>query len=325
MARPARGLEPTPPIAAKPDLAAAIAAWHAWLAHERRASPHTLAAYSRDLADFLAAMAAHLGGPLDLAELRALKTADFRAWLAGRHARNLARTSLARGLSTVRGFVAYLERHAGGGNTQLAALKTPRLKHTVPKPLAPEDALGVIEEAEAAHQVPWLAKRDVALFALLYGCGLRLSEALSFRRREGEEMARASSGTMLTVRGKGNKERRVPALAAVGAAIGEYLALCPFPAEADAKLFRARRGGALGPREVQRRMQELRRRLGLPETATPHALRHSFATHLLAGGADLRAIQELLGHASLSTTQRYTEIADEALLKVFHDAHPRAR
>ena len=324
MAGSARSLTPEARLSAvKPDLAAAIAAWRAWLAEEKRAAAHTQAAYARDLADFLAAMAAHLGGPVGLAELRGLRTADFRGWLARRHGRGLAPTTLARGLSTLRGFIAFLDRRAGGGNAALAALKTPRAPRAVPRPLAEAEALKLVDEAASAEAEPWIATRDVAVLALLYGCGLRISEALSLSRREGEALAKGTAA--LTITGKGGKERRIPVLPAVGAALAAYLERCPFPAEADAPLFRAKRGGRLSAREVQGRVAHLRARLGLPETATPHALRHSFATHLLSGGADLRAIQELLGHSSLSTTQRYTEVADAQLLAVFHAAHPRAR
>lgn len=304
---------------AAPDLAAAVGSWQAWLAHERRASPHTLSSYSRDLASFLDAVAEHLGGPPALADLATMRATDFRAWLARRTGEGLARSSLARALSTVRGFFRYLERNGHCANGQIATLKTPRLPRAVPRPLAPDDATTLIAEAEDFDKRPWVAKRDVALFALLYGCGLRMGEALSLSRRE------APKGETITVRGKGNKQRMVPVLPAVREAIADYLRECPFPAGADAPLFFSVRGKPLGAREVQLRMAKLRALLNLPDTATPHALRHSFATHLLAGGADLRSIQELLGHASLSTTQRYTEVADEQLLRVHQAAHPRAK
>ena len=301
------------------DLAAAIDGWRAWLSHERRASDHTLAGYGRDLSSFLDATAEHLGGPPSLADLAAMRAADFRAWLARRTGEGLARASIARALSTVRGFFRYLERNGLASNGQIATLKTPRLPRAVPRPLAPDDAVALIAEAEALDARPWVAKRDLALFALLYGCGLRVGEALSLNRDQ------APKGETVTVRGKGNKQRMVPVLPAVRTAIADYLKECPFPAEADGPLFYSVRGKRLNAREVQLRMQKLRALLNLPDTATPHALRHSFATHLLAGGADLRAIQELLGHSSLSTTQRYTDVADEQLLRVHQMAHPRAK
>jgi integrase/recombinase XerC len=307
-------------LKAKADLVAAADAWRDWLAHERRASPHTQAAYQHDLTFFIDALAEHLGGPPDLADIRALKPADFRAWLARRSGDGLAKTSIARGLSTLRGFIRFLDKRGYGGNAHLASLRTPKIPRSVPKPLREEDAVGVMAEAEAIHEAkPWIAKRDAAVLALLYGCGLRISEALGLKRRD------APKGETLRVLGKGNKERIVPVLPVVREAVEDYLALCPFPADPDGPLFYGVRGKQLSPREIQKTMRMVRARLGLAETATPHALRHSFATHLLAGGADLRAIQELLGHASLSTTQRYTEVADEQLLKVHTAAHPRAR
>lgn len=301
------------------DLAAAIDGWRAWLSHERRASEHTLAGYGRDLSSFLDAVGEHLGGPPSLADLAAMRAADFRAWLARRTGEGLARSSMARALSTVRGFFRYLERNGLASNGQIGTLKTPRLPRAVPRPLAPDDAFALIAEAEALDARPWIAKRDLALFALLYGCGLRVGEALLLDRGQ------APKGETVTVRGKGNKQRMVPVLPAVREAIAAYLKDCPFPAEAGGPLFYSARGKRLGAREVQSRMQKLRALLNLPDTATPHALRHSFATHLLAGGADLRAIQELLGHSSLSTTQRYTDVADEQLLRVHQMAHPRAK
>lgn len=306
-------------ITAAPDLRDSLRAWQRWLAEERQASPHTIAAYGRDMGAFLDAVASHLGGQVNIAALLALKTADFRAWLARKGMDGLSRTSQARALSTVRGFFRYLERHGHGTNPHVAALRTPRLPRSVPRPLAEDEALDVVAHALTLDERPWIAKRDVALFALLYGCGLRIGEALSLNRKD------APRRDSVLVRGKGNKERQVPVLPAVREALVEYLAACPFASGPDGPLFMGARGKRLSPREVQRQMARLRARLGLAETATPHALRHSFASHLLAAGVDLRAIQELLGHASLSTTQRYTEIADEQLLAAHGAAHPRAK
>ncbi|MGE0716669.1 MAG: tyrosine recombinase XerC [Alphaproteobacteria bacterium] len=298
-------------------LAEARAAWATWLAAERRSSPHTLAAYSRDLDAFLGFLAGHLGGPPGIAELNGLRAADFRAWLAARAGDGFARTSTARALSVVRGFLRFLDRRGLGQTAALATVRGPKLPRSVPKALAPEGAAAVLDGAEDAA-LPWIAARDAALLALLYGCGLRLGEALALPRRA------APMGEALTVMGKGRKERRLPVLPAVRDAVADYLRLCPYRGEADAPLFLGARGKPLQPAVVQRRVRDLRRALGLPETATPHALRHSFATHLLAAGGDLRAIQELLGHASLSTTQRYTDVDTARLLEVYNRAHPRA-
>ena len=310
-------------FAAGEDLADAIAAWEDWLAIERRASGHTVAAYGRDLAGFLDFLTDHLGGEPGLNDLAGLRAGDFRAWLARRAGQDFARTSIARALSVVRGFFRFLERRGYLANPAIAAVRTPKLPRTVPRPLAEGDALEVVAEAGSgageAAEAGWVARRDIAVFTLLYGCGLRISEALALDRRV------APLGETLTVLGKGGKERRLPVLPAVQLALDDYLAACPFEPGPDGPLFLGVRGRRLGAREVQRRMQDLRGRLGLPDSATPHALRHSFATHLLAGGGDLRAIQELLGHASLSTTQRYTGVDASRLRAVYDAAHPRAR
>jgi integrase/recombinase XerC len=231
----------------------------------------------------------------------------------------LKRSSTARALSMLRGFFRFLERRQLACNPALAAVKTAKLPKSVPKALSAEDAAAAIEPTDDAR-APWIGKRDAAILTLLYGCGLRLAEALGLTRRE----APLAPGT-LTVTGKGGKMRRVPVLPAVAEAMRAYLALCPYDLAPGDALFVGLRGGPLNPRLVQRRMQELRAELGLPETASPHALRHSFATHLLAGGGDLRAIQELLGHASLSTTQRYTAVDAARLAAVYDKAHPRAK
>jgi integrase/recombinase XerC len=292
--------------------------------HERRTSPHTLAAYRRDLAAFLAFLTSHLGQPPALADLPRLTRADFRGWLAARSAADLQASSTARALSVVRNFFRFLARHGRCESAILGTVRTPRLPRSVPKALTAAEAAEAIDAAGDHAREPWIAKRDAAILALLYGCGLRLGEALSLNRRDAP---RAQDGEIATlvITGKGRKQRPVPVLPAVAAAISDYLAACPHGGDADAPLFRGARGARLNPRLVQLRLQEMRARLGLPESATPHALRHSFATHLLAGGGDLRAIQELLGHASLSTTQRYTDIDAAALLAVYDKAHPRAR
>jgi integrase/recombinase XerC len=303
---------------AAPPCLAAIVEWQAWLTAEKRASPHTIAAYGSDLARFLAFLADHLGAAPDLADLAGLRAADFRAYLAQRAHEDLAASSRARAMSMLRGFFRFLDRRGLAQNPTLATVRSPKLAAAVPKPLTEIDATSALASVDDAH--PWIAKRDVAVLTLLYGGGLRLAEALGLRRRE----APLTSGT-IRITGKGNKQRLVPILPVVAAAIVDYLAACPHALGADDPLFVGARGGKLNPRLVQGRMAQLRRALSLPESATPHALRHSFATHLLAGGGDLRAIQELLGHASLSTTQRYTAVDTTRLLEIYDQAHPRAK
>jgi integrase/recombinase XerC len=302
-----------------PDLGQAIQRWQAWLQHERRASPHTVASYGRDLAAFCDFLMEHLGEVPGLGHLAALRAADFRGWLARRAGDGLERSSTARALSTLRTFFRFLDRHGLVHNPALAAVRTPKLPRSVPKPLTEVDAREAVSSVAALQKERWQGKRDAAVLALLYGAGLRISEALGLVRGN----APLKPG-LLTVVGKGSKERVVPILPAVAAAVADYVAVCPWRLEPDGPLFVGARGGALSPRLVQRQMERLRSWLGLPETATPHALRHSFATHLLGNGGDLRAIQELLGHASLSTTQRYTAVDGAALLNAYA-AHPRAR
>ncbi|WP_374449225.1 tyrosine recombinase XerC [Stella sp.] len=304
--------------AAEDRLGEARRAWARWLEGERRLSPHTLAAYRDDLGGFLGFLAEHLGDRPGLDDLLALKPIDFRAWLARRARDGYARTSTARALSVVRNFVRFLDRRGYGHAPALAAVRSPKLPRAIPKALSPEAAASVLDGTEEAAE-PWIAARDLALFSLLYGAGLRIGEALGLPR------SAAPLGEALSVLGKGRKERRVPVLPAVRTAVADYLRLCPWRGAPGTPLFLGARGGALQPAVAQRRMRDLRRRLGLPETATPHALRHSFATHLLAAGGDLRAIQELLGHASLSTTQRYTAVDTAQLVDAYNRAHPRAR
>jgi integrase/recombinase XerC len=301
------------------DLSAALDAWRGWLASERRAPLSTLSAYERDLKAFLCFVCRHQGGPVSLGTLASLGTADFRGYLAERSARNYARTSTARALASVRGFFRFLERRHLAHNPLVRAIRTPRLPQSVPKALSEEDARDVVDKVALLSEERWIALRDAALVLLLYGCGLRISEALALKR--GNVPLREA----IVVTGKGNKQRVVPVLPIVAEAVEAYAAACPYDAEGSAPLFVGARGGALDPGVVQRQMRRLRVHLGLPETATPHALRHSFATHLLAGGGDLRTIQELLGHASLATTQRYTKVDAARLAAVHRSAHPRAR
>jgi integrase/recombinase XerC len=316
----AEALGPAPiHYAARGDLVRAIDDWRSWLNAERRVSPHTADAYGRDLAAFLVFLTDHLGAEADTSDLANLKPADFRSYLAHRAGAGIGRSSIARGLSTLRNFFRFLDRTDRVHNPAVKAIKTPRLPKTVPKALDEGDALAAITTAGELHDEPWLAARDTALLILLYGCGLRLGEALSLT------CAGIPDSDSLRVVGKGRKERMVPVLPVVREAIAAYRKLCPFAPAPDAPLFVGKRGKALNPGVMQRQVRRLRALLGLAETATPHALRHSFATHLLAQGGDLRTIQELLGHASLSTTQRYTLVDAARLTKVYNAAHPRAR
>jgi len=313
------GPVPLARFSAGDDLRAAIGIWAAWLSGERRASAHSVAAYGRDLAFFLDFLTEHLGEVPSLAAISGLRTADFRAFLARRAQGGVERASLARGLSVLRGFLRFLQRRGLTETAALAALRSPKLPQSVPKPLTISDAAASLDAAAELAAKEWEGKRDTAILALLYGCGLRLSEALGLTR------GKALLGDTLAITGKGGKQRLLPVLPAVRQAVADYLAACPHRPAKDGPLFVGRRGGPLNPRIVQRQMAALRGFLGLPETATPHALRHSFATHLLGAGGDLRAIQELLGHASLSTTQRDTSVETERLLAIYEAAHPRAR
>jgi integrase/recombinase XerC len=299
----------------------ALSAWLQYLAQERRSSPRTLEAYSDNVGRYLAFLEQHRGGALSLGDLAEISPADLRAYLAFRRqgARPLSPRSLSQSLSSIRSFHRWLDRRCGVANDALALVRGPRVKPGAPRPVSEDQARGLIGEAEMdPDRENWEAARDVALLTLLYGCGLRISEALSLRRAD------APLGSSLRILGKGSKTRIVPVLAAVREAIDAYLAELPFGLAPDEPLFRAKRGGPFSPRHAQALMQGLRGRLGLPASATPHALRHSFATHLLGAGADLRSIQELLGHASLSTTQRYTAVDAQALLSSYARAHPRA-
>jgi len=302
-----------------PGLTGPFARWLRWLEGERRLAVRTHESYQRDVLAFLAFLATHGGAAPTLKILAELRPADFRAWLAERRRRDLKATSTARALSAVRSFFRWLERDGLVANAAIGALRSPRLPHAVPKPLGVGEAKALLERAGVDAGTPWIAARDVAVLTVLYGLGLRISEALGLSRDA------APLGEFLTIRGKGGKQRLVPVLPVAAQAVERYLALCPHPLVPDGPLFVGVRGGRLGPRTVQAAMQRLRGQLGLGPTATPHALRHSFATHLLGDGGDLRTIQELLGHASLSTTQRYTDVDTEQLLAIYRTAHPRAK
>ena len=305
------------------EVAAEVARWRAFLAAERRMSGKTVEAYSRDVSQFLAFQAEHLGGKVSLARLVRIKPSDVRAFMASRRAAGIGSRSLMRGLAGARSFARFLEREGKGRVGALSAVRAPKVAATLPKPL-PVSAAKRVADADlraGEQRESWVLARDAAVMALLYGSGLRISEALGLTRKD---VPAPGKGDVLNVIGKGNKERMVPVLRQVLQLVADYIALCPYDLPADGPLFVGARGGPLSPRIIQLAMARLRGALGLPETATPHALRHSFATHLLARGGDLRAIQELLGHASLSTTQVYTAIDTERLLDVYRSAHPRA-
>jgi integrase/recombinase XerC len=316
MARPADRLTGG---GAEATLRDAAAAWLVWLQSERRASPHTLEAYGRDLDGFFSFLADHLGGPADIAALGRLGSADFRSFLARCRNDGLAASSTARAMSSVRSFFRWLQRNHDFANAAVRAVRSPKLPRSVPKPLTATGALRSVETIGELSEEPWVGLRDTAILALLYGCGLRIAEALALNG--GDE----PRGDSMVITGKGRKERLVPVLPAVRQAIAAYRAACPHPIGRDDPLFVGVRGKRLDPAIVQLQMRRLRPLLGLPDTATPHALRHSFATHLLAAGGDLRTIQDLLGHASLSTTQRYTAVDATHLLDVYARTHPRAK
>lgn len=309
-----------PLVTAAPDLADAVRRWRQHLSAERRLSPNTLEAYTRDAWQFLAFLTTHLGGPPKLADLKALTTTDIRAFMAARRNDGAGSRTLARGIAGVRSLITFLEREGHANGAPLRAIRPPRQKKSLPKPLPVALAGRLVDIDESLEDEPWIAARNTAVFALLYGAGLRISEALGLQRQD----APNENAGGLRVVGKGGKERIVPVLPVVAAAVAAYLDQCPYNPGPNSCLFVGARGGPLNPRLIQRAMEKMRSALGLPDSATPHALRHSFATHLLANGGDLRSIQELLGHASLSTTQIYTGVDTDRLLAVYEKAHPRA-
>ncbi len=307
-------------IPARPDLQKARADWLAALAGERRLSPATVEAYERDTRQFLHFMTGYNGGAPGVSDLAALKPVDLRAFLAQRRKDGVGARSLGRGLAGIRSFLRFLERRGLVNAAGAAAMRAPKQPKSLPRPLTAADARTVVSADGQLAEESWIAARNAAVLTLLYGCGLRISEALALT---GSDLVNEAEA-MLRVTGKGGKTRLAPVLPAALRAVAEYRRLCPFHLDADGPLFRGARGGPLRPEIVQREMVRLRSALGLPDSATPHALRHSFATHLLAGGGDLRTIQELLGHASLSTTQIYTGVDTARLLDIYDAAHPRA-
>ncbi len=297
-----------------------IGAWLQHLTHEKIVANHTLIAYAQDMKAFLAFLQAHHAEPVQRETLLTIQVRDLRAFFAARLNAGSRARSNARALSSLRSFYQYLERRHGLKNSAAAELRPPKLRTALPRPLSPDQARLTTQVATAANQDPFLDARDQALFALLYGCGLRLSEALDLKIRDV-----AQAPEFLRIKGKGGRQRVVPVLQEVHTKIQSYLDNHPERDNQDAILFLGARGAALAAGVAQRQMRRLRQEYNLTETATPHKLRHSFATHLLANGGDLRTIQELLGHANLATTQHYTGIEDQALIDTYTAAHPRAR
>ena len=323
MAKPASAAQPIELACADETVALQMTRWLSHLRSERRLSPKTGEAYARDLRQFLEFLCEHWSAPVTLPRFAALEATDVRAFMAMRRADDIGGRSLMRALAGLRSFGRFLEREGKGKVGALSAIRAPKVGKSLPKPVPIAAAKRFADADESAGETrdPWIWARDAAVMAVLYGSGLRISEALGLRRRD---VPLSGEGDVLIVTGKGNKTRMVPVLQNVLTLIQDYAAICPHPLPPEGPVFVGARGGQLSPRIIQLTMERLRGALGLPESATPHALRHSFATHLLSRGGDLRAIQELLGHASLSTTQIYTGIDSERLLEVYKSAHPRA-
>jgi integrase/recombinase XerC len=309
-------------LPAAPDLAAAVVAWLQRLATERQLAARTVEAYGRDVRQFLGFLSERFGAQPSIADFTDCAPADLRAFLARRRGEGIDARSLQRALSALRSLARHVARGGGDAASALGAIRAPKAARRLPRPLSPSDACAVATTAprEGEAREPWILARDAAVLALCYGAGLRISEALSIRRAD----APVGATEAITVVGKGKKTRSAPVIAPVRKAVEDYLALCPYSLKPDSPLFVGAMGGPLSPRIVQLAMERIRGALGLPDSATPHALRHSFATHLLARGGDLRTIQDLLGHASLSTTQVYTGVDSARLLAAYRTAHPRS-
>lgn len=319
-----------PPLPAPFDIACAdadvirqLTRWASHLRAERRLSPKTVEAYTRDIRQFLIFLGEHWGHSITVPRFAAMEAGDIRAFMAARRADEIGGRSLMRALAGLRSFARFLEREDLGAVGAFAAIRAPKISKSLPKPIQISAARRLTDADERAgeNREPWIWQRDAAVMALLYGSGLRISEALGLKR---QDVPKPGAGDVITVLGKGNKSRMVPVLRNVLELIDDYVAACPHPLPPTGPMFVGARGGPLSPRIIQLTMARMRGALGLPDSATPHALRHSFATHLLSRGGDLRAIQELLGHASLSTTQIYTGIDTERLLDVYQSTHPRA-
>lgn len=301
-----------------PDLTARMREWQDYLSHERKVSRHTLRAYCSDLSHFITFLQDHTGKAPGLDDLSSTGLRDFRAWMSKKVMEGAGNASRARSLSGIKNFLSWLDKNGIMHNAAISVVRTPKLAHKLPRALHENQAQRLLDSSDLLTTGDWTGQRDRALFTLLYGCGLRIDEALSLNITD---MPRNG---VLRVTGKGRKQREVPVIDIVEKTIKAYLAQCPFPQTPERPLFMGERGKRLNQGIAQKALRNLRGVLGLPETATPHALRHSFATHLLQNGANLREIQELLGHASLSTTQRYTEVNAEELIRIYKAAHPRA-
>jgi integrase/recombinase XerC len=308
------GLDPFLP----PALGAGLAQWLSQLQALEGAAQNTVDAYRRDVTRYLKFLSAHRGGAEGIAAVARTTQTDLRAWMAEERSRGLSARSLARALSAVKTFTAWAADRNGADATTVLSARGPKFRRKLPRPLSEDGAREILTEIGSDAREDWIAARDTAIATLLYGLGLRISEALSLTGAD------HPLPPTLRIMGKGGKTRPVPVIPAAARAVGDYVALCPHDLQPDAPLFRGARGGPVNPRLIQSAMERARLRLGLPATATPHALRHSFATHLLSAGGDLRAIQELLGHASLSTTQAYTAVDAARLMEVYEKAHPRA-
>src|SRR5712671_3049114 len=317
MTKPAAAVQAIELDCADDGIAREMTRWLSHLRSERRLSPKTLEAYARDVRQCLGFLGEHWGAQVTLSRLAALEATDVRAFMAMRRAHEISGRSLMRALAGLRSFARFLEQEGKGKVGALSAIRAPKVGKSLPKPIQ----MAAANERAGEARDPWIWARDAAVMALLYGSGLRISEALGLKRRD---VPLPGAGDVLVVNGKGNKARMVPVLQNVLALVQDYVAICPHPLPQEGPIFVGARGGPLSPRIIQLTMERLRGALGVPDSATPHALRHSFATHLLTRGGDLRAIQELLGHASLSTTQIYTGIDTERLLEVYRSAHPRA-
>lgn len=302
------------------DLALERTLWLQYLTAERRMADKTVEAYERDLRQFFQYLTGYFAHPPKIADVADLRPMDLRGFLSTRRKQGVGTRTLGRGLAGIRSFIRFLEKKGLASSAGLAATRTPKQPKTLPKPIAPEQAIKLTDASEHLHEEPWIAARDAAILTLLYGCGLRIGEALALTPHN---LADPAART-LSVTGKGNKTRLVPLLPIIHEAIDKYRRLCPYHLDKDQALFRGARGGPLQPAILQKSMRLLRSALNLPANATPHALRHSFATHLLSNGGDLRTIQELLGHASLSTTQIYTQVDTAHLMRTYNAAHPRA-
>ena len=304
--------------AAEPAVCAIVKKWQDWMLIERNCSNHTLDAYSRDISAFFLYLTKHLGFQPGISEIEGLTNIDFRGYLAMRHNNGLSHTSNARAISTLKSFYKFLDRNEILHNAAIKVIKTPKIPRSIPKPLSQHEAKEAIDTIGKLHSTPWISARDLAILILLYGCGLRISEALNLNVKD------LPTGDIIVINGKGKKQRVVPILPIVNDAIKYYINICPQSLDKEGPLFIGAQGRRVNAGVIQRQVRKLRTILALPATVTPHALRHSFATHLLARGGDLRTIQELLGHESLSTTQRYTDVDLTRLIRVFQESHPRA-